>query len=988
MNNNLQNTLYNLWFELDQNQKIINKLNFSWYKINNYFTSQIEDWKNKIENKEDILKEIDNFLSFYFDGWDFGYFKNKYDNYSYRLEYSWEDTSFIWSSKDSFYIKTSDENNNFKPDLWSLFWEDTEFIFEKKFDEDKPKNHIEIIKKDEEIQENEETIKQIFFVNIYNQSLKNNNKNTKEEETKKYLLANIEKKLNEYFDDKNKQIGTEFIKQFSKNWELEDFFTKWKKDYFIHKNIKQFLENELLNYLWDKYWNANIAWYNDTLKQIEKEKFDEFYEFLNDEENKINQENKEKLFDEIDNFLQAKLYKKDDILEKIKKLVNKDWNTAIKDILQENKILNNIITKQKESFDDLQKTTSNEFWEKFRKYTKTLIDIIAQIEEIKKSIWTQKRNVEKSDYVVSLKTLKENLSYKEFDRVLKIFKFTIENNDDFKNDIINVLKDKYRNVDMVSSVIVDNILYYEGIFKFNFLRKKEYSNKVKIIDDKLFSVNKNWKEKELWKIINIQEWNKRINKDDLNLLESKKDRVDIYFELSENDYTKENKMWNNLYINYLDIEKDFSNFYIDTQFINDFADKYFIIDKIIKIWIDWHIIKSENYQALNTIEEKFKNLIDLIWIDPPFNTDNNQFLYKDSFLDSSWCSMIDDRLNISNHILRDTGSFYMHLDENADYISRYLLNKYFIFRNEIIWKHFWWRMNDKKKIYEAIHDTIMFYTKSNDYIFNYVLLDWEWEEKYKYITTVYDNYITTKYSQFNYKEWAFWYKVWETTQKTEDYLQKYIRVSSNKNSIVMDYFAGTGTTLATAHKLWRKWIGINISEVFNDIFINRMKKVLIGDMWWISKEEDVNWQGWWAFKYIELENYENIFDNTAIENYITRYFEENQNQVDKKDYTNFAEYIENYKYNTLETKDFLQSIIYDFWLIEKSYKTFDDFVILKTNKWNFVKFFENADITKLLKYIQDDEKYYLQQSDYKNLIWKIDNKKENIFSISKLYFNN
>ncbi len=541
---------------------------------------------------------------------------------------------------------------------------------------------------------------------------------------------------------------------------------------------------------------------------------------------------------------------------------------------------------------------------------------------------------------------------------------------------------------MVSSVIVDNILYYEGIFKFNFLRKKEYSNKVKIIDDKLFSVNKNWKEKELWKIINIQEWNKRINKDDLNLLESKKDRVDIYFELSENDYTKENKMWNNLYINYLDIEKDFSNFYIDTQFINDFADKYFIIDKIIKIWIDWHIIKSENYQALNTIEEKFKNLIDLIWIDPPFNTDNNQFLYKDSFLDSSWCSMIDDRLNISNHILRDTGSFYMHLDENADYISRYLLNKYFIFRNEIIWKHFWWRMNDKKKIYEAIHDTIMFYTKSNDYIFNYVLLDWEWEEKYKYITTVYDNYITTKYSQFNYKEWAFWYKVWETTQKTEDYLQKYIRVSSNKNSIVMDYFAGTGTTLATAHKLWRKWIGINISEVFNDIFINRMKKVLIGDMWWISKEEDVNWQGWWAFKYIELENYENIFDNTAIENYITRYFEENQNQVDKKDYTNFAEYIENYKYNTLETKDFLQSIIYDFWLIEKSYKTFDDFVILKTNKWNFVKFFENADITKLLKYIQDDEKYYLQQSDYKNLIWKIDNKKENIFSISKLYFNN
>ncbi|MBS8121712.1 hypothetical protein, partial [Candidatus Vampirococcus lugosii] len=101
--NHLQNILYNLGYEINKDGNIENKLNFSGYKINNYFTSQIKDWKQQVENKEDILKEIDNFLSFYFDGGDFGYFKNKYDNYSYRLEYSGEDTSFIWSSKDSFY---------------------------------------------------------------------------------------------------------------------------------------------------------------------------------------------------------------------------------------------------------------------------------------------------------------------------------------------------------------------------------------------------------------------------------------------------------------------------------------------------------------------------------------------------------------------------------------------------------------------------------------------------------------------------------------------------------------------------------------------------------------------------------------------------------------------------------------------------------------------------------------------------------------------
>ena len=47
------------------------------------------------EKDENLSKEIYNFFSFYFKWWDFGYFRKRYDNYVYKLDYHWEDTKFI-----------------------------------------------------------------------------------------------------------------------------------------------------------------------------------------------------------------------------------------------------------------------------------------------------------------------------------------------------------------------------------------------------------------------------------------------------------------------------------------------------------------------------------------------------------------------------------------------------------------------------------------------------------------------------------------------------------------------------------------------------------------------------------------------------------------------------------------------------------------------------------------------------------------------------
>ncbi len=80
--------------------------------------------------------------------------------------------------------------------------------------------------------------------------------------------------------------------------------------------------------------------------------------------------------------------------------------------------------------------------------------------------------------------------------------------------------------------------------------------------------------------------------------------------------------------------------------------------------IDGRLIKSENYQALNTVQEKYKNRIKLIYIDPPYNTGQDEFVYQDSLKSASWLTMMEDRLSLCRTLLARTGSFAMSIDEN------------------------------------------------------------------------------------------------------------------------------------------------------------------------------------------------------------------------------------------------------------------------------------------------------------------------------------
>lgn len=103
--------------------------------------------------------------------------------------------------------------------------------------------------------------------------------------------------------------------------------------------------------------------------------------------------------------------------------------------------------------------------------------------------------------------------------------------------------------------------------------------------------------------------------------------------------------------------------------------------------------------------------------------------------------------------------------------------------------------------------------------------------------------------------------------KPENLIQRAIELSTNKNDIVLDFHLGSGTTAAVAHKMGRRYIGIEQMDYINDITVSRLQKVIEGEQGGISK--DVNWQGGGSFVYAELKelNYTYIHQIQSAKSY-------------------------------------------------------------------------------------------------------------------------
>ena len=104
---------------------------------------------------------------------------------------------------------------------------------------------------------------------------------------------------------------------------------------------------------------------------------------------------------------------------------------------------------------------------------------------------------------------------------------------------------------------------------------------------------------------------------------------------------------------------------LDTKHFNK-ATKYKILSsfKDIESTLNGELIKSDNFQALNTLLPKYQNKVDLIYIDPPYNAPASEIIYKNNFKDSTWLAMMANRLDLAKEFLSERGILSCAIDEN------------------------------------------------------------------------------------------------------------------------------------------------------------------------------------------------------------------------------------------------------------------------------------------------------------------------------------
>lgn len=287
------------------------------------------------------------------------------------------------------------------------------------------------------------------------------------------------------------------------------------------------------------------------------------------------------------------------------------------------------------------------------------------------------------------------------------------------------------------------------------------------------------------------------------------------------------------------------------------------------------IIKGNNLIALHSIKKTFKGKVKLIYIDVPFNTQND-FPYNDRYTRATWLTFMKNRLEVAKELLAQDGSIFVHIDWHEDGYLRVLLDSIFgedNLINEIIWHY--GSGGSYKNSFAKKHDTIFWYSKSNNYQYfpdNKMVGEKRGPQKRNNMKKNVDEDGRVYYSiKSAGKEYRYYEDdlitpddVWNVSilqqkdpertgfnsQKPEKLLARIIGATTNEDDIVLDFFMGSATTQAVAMKMHRQFIGIEQMDYVNSLSIPRLQKIIDGEQSGISKA--LNWQGGGSFVYAEL----------------------------------------------------------------------------------------------------------------------------------------
>ncbi|MBW2036723.1 MAG: site-specific DNA-methyltransferase [Deltaproteobacteria bacterium] len=264
------------------------------------------------------------------------------------------------------------------------------------------------------------------------------------------------------------------------------------------------------------------------------------------------------------------------------------------------------------------------------------------------------------------------------------------------------------------------------------------------------------------------------------------------------------------------------------------------------IWGDNKLVLSSLVNGPMREEIEKQGGLKLIYIDPPFavgadfsynitvNGDSvtkqqsiiEEIAYRDTWGRgiSSYLSMMYERLKLMHQLLAEDGSIYVHCDWRVSNYLKNLLDDVFSienFRNEIIWCYSGGGIPEKE--FPKKHDTIYWHTKSvNNWIFNTQYRPYSEGTIERGRTAVKGENAKLREEGTPINDW--WTdvkkitsptdpeKLYYPTQKSEQLLERIIKISSNEGNLVADFFCGSGTTAAVAEKLGRKWIACDLGR--------------------------------------------------------------------------------------------------------------------------------------------------------------------------------
>ena len=365
---------------------------------------------------------------------------------------------------------------------------------------------------------------------------------------------------------------------------------------------------------------------------------------------------------------------------------------------------------------------------------------------------------------------------------------------------------------------------------------------------------------------------------------------------------------------------------------------------------DGLLIHGENFQALNLLQTRYEEQVGCIYIDPPYNTESDEFLYKDGYQTSTWISMLSNRALLARSLMEQNGLFFMQIGDEEGARSHILLDSIFpdrknaaVVRRGI--KNVQAQFNDITRLsvgYDIIHiysktpelrvphlrqrhriekpgkwDT--FWRGTDRQTMRYQLFDqspetgqWRWEQQ-RALNAVenYENYLAGESGRKTLDEWYVenlqagtdldfvrcneddvvqyyvppqshrllsdnWLDIPTAgtfadfpTEKSIALLQRVITWNTSAGGIVLDFFAGSGTTghavvnLNREDEGQRKYILVEMGNHFETVLLPRMKKVVHSPDWKDGKP--VSRKGVsQLFKYVRLESYEDTMDSLEL----------------------------------------------------------------------------------------------------------------------------